>query len=169
MTFIPRYSVIEDQFAIYDATDAGTGAIEANSGVVVSYTGYNSNAGVTKVKATASGTVPRAFLMQSVKHSYPNLPAGFRYRGDLGASTAFLGEPVAIAHSGGVFDTSSYADDNGTGITAGDKLYAKVGGNLTNKSAFSVTGSADAVAVARNTLSTDAIAAGKLLRVQILL
>ena len=169
MTFIPRYSVIEDQFAKYDVSDANTGAYEAISGVVVSYTGYDANAAVTLVKKTASGTTPRAFLMQSVKHSYPNIPQGFRYRGDLGSSDAFVGDPVAIAHSGGVFDTDQYAADSGGSITAGQSLYAKAGGTLTNDSSLSVTGSADVVAVARNTLSAAAIAGSKLLRVQILL
>lgn len=169
MTFIPRYSVVEDQFAKYDVADANTGAYEAISGVVVSYTGYDSNAAVTLVKKTASGTTPRAFLMQSVKHSYANIPQGFRYRGDIGSTDAFVGDPVGIAHSGGVFDTDQFDADSGGTVTAGQSLYAKVGGRLTNNSSLSVTGSADEVAVARNNLSADAIAAGKLLRVQILL
>ena len=163
MVFIPRYTVVEDQFNTYDAADANTGAFEAYSGMVVSYTGDE------LVAVVASGTTPQGFLMQNVKHSYPNLPAGFRFTGDLGSSDAFLGEPVAVAHGGGVADVNQYDDDLGGGISAGDNMYAKAGGKITNDVSLSVTGGDDPVAVSKVDVSADAIAGGKRLRIKILL
>lgn len=127
--FIPRISVVEDQFCSYDEqTDTGSTGI----GGVVAYAGSvihlvagatNEEAMVSKVThANASTDVPFGLLMQKVKTGYHDVhPSGYYMPGDLGSSdviaqpkynnsgtiTGTKAAPVGVAHLG-IWDTVHY-------------------------------------------------------------
>jgi len=157
MTFIPRHPVVENQFMKHQESSP---TVEAGQicHIVDDYE-----------VAVISGTdnVPFGFFMQKVRAPYTELPAHMLLRTDMGSSDTFKGNPVAIAHSGGVYDTDQYEDSGGSGISAGDKLYPNADGMLDTVSG---SGSfATAIAVAMNSLTTSQISAGKMLRVKILI
>lgn len=125
--FIPRHSVVEDQFCSYaeDNTfgSAGIGGVVAYAGSVVYLdpSAANEESMVKKMEHGVSET-PFGFIMQKVKVGYHNVhPTGFVMPGDLGssdviaqplynASGAIVGHksvPVGVAHLG-IFDTVHY-------------------------------------------------------------
>lgn len=146
--FIPRHSVVENQFCSYsdDSTfgSAGVGGVIAYAGSVVYLDPAASNE-ESMVKKMAHGVTetPFGFLMQKVKVGYHQVhPTGFFMPGDLGSSDAIAqpyyssnGEisghksvPVGIAHLG-IFDTVHYTcvvDGDGTvtsKMAPGQSLY----------------------------------------------
>ena len=163
MIFKVRHGGIEDPHNVHDTTTVtGTAAIELEAGVVVKITGSE------KVGPVTGSDVPYGFLLQRVKTEYANLPAGFRFRGDLGSSDAFVGDPVGVFVSGGIADTDSFDADLTGAMAYGANLYAKAGGKLTDDVSLSVNG-ANPVAVAKNSLTADAISNSKFLRIKSLL
>ena len=147
--FIPRHSVIENQFCNYAENNAfgsaGAGNVIAYAGSVV----YLDPASVNEeamVKKMAHGVTetPFGFLMQKVKVGYHSVhPTGFVMPGDLGSSDAIaqplynnLGAivghkavPVGVAHLG-IFDTVHYICELNTAgavqqkMAPGMKLFA---------------------------------------------
>lgn len=145
--FIPRHSVVENQFCQFAETSTSTGV-----GGVIAYAGavcylvnaatnqeaivnlYNSSDSYSGAEA-----VPFGFLMQKVKTGYHQVhPAGYYMPGDLGSSDVIAqpkynanGQingtktaPVGVAHLG-IWDTVHYnVDTPGTTVMApGDILY----------------------------------------------
>jgi len=134
--FIPRQSVVENQFCSYTAqsTDAtGVGGVIAYAGAVVYLRGdaTNQEAIVEKYDKfstlgtlAASELIPFGFLMQKVKTGYHSVhPAGFVMPGDLGSSDAIAQPaytagaivgtkevPVGVAHLG-IWDTVHYTTE----------------------------------------------------------
>jgi len=147
--FIPRHSVVENQFCSYSEDNAfgaaGIGGVVAYAGSVV----YLDPAAVNEepmVKKMAYGVsdAPFGFIMQKVKVGYHNVhPTGFVMPGDLGSSDAIAqplygaggaitghkSVPVGVAHLG-IFDTVHYtcASDSsgvvGTKMAPGSSLFA---------------------------------------------
>lgn len=161
MIFKVRQPGIEDIHCYHDAASvSGTDFVVAEAGVVVGITGSSLVAPVT------DDVDPYGFLMQRVKRDYESigLPVGFRFRGDHGSSDAFIGDAVGVMVGNGfIAETDQYDADSGGVITAGQKLYAKSGGRLTNNSSLSVVADTP-VAVAKISLSAAQIAAGTWLR-----
>lgn len=147
--FIPRHSVIENQFCSYAESNtfgnAGVGGVIAYAGSVVYLdpTSANEEPMVKKMEHGVSET-PFGFIMQKVKVGYHQVhPTGFVMPGDLGSSDviaqplynsagAIAGHksaPVGVAHLG-IFDTVHYTCAlDGTGnvtskMTPGQSLYA---------------------------------------------
>lgn len=166
MVFIIRQPGVEDIHNVHDAATASgvTDAVVCQAGIVVMISGDQ------KVAPVTSGSQPYGFLLQKVKNQYDTfgLPQGFRYAGDLGSSDAFVGDAVGVFVSGGIADTDQYAADSTGAIVAGSFLYAKDGGVLTDDSSLSVIADTP-VAVAKNSLSANAITNGKYLRIKSLL
>ena len=120
---------------------------------------------VDSVTAASSQTV-FGFLMQKVKAVATGFPHGYLFRGDMGSSDAFLGDPVAVAHGpGAIYETDQYVDNSSDGITAGDVLYCDNDGKLEDTNADS----GGAVAVAMDTLTATETAAGAMLRIKSLI
>lgn len=145
--FIPRHSVVENQFCQFAETSTSTGV-----GAVIAYAGAvcylvndatNQEAIVNLYDASSEYStpenVPFGFLMQKVKTGYHQVhPAAFVMPGDLGSSdviaqpkynasgqiTGTKTAPVAVAHLG-IWDTIHYnVDEPGTTIMRpGDILY----------------------------------------------
>jgi len=126
--FIPRHSVVEDQFCSYAANSAfgsaGVGGVVAYAGSVVYLDpdADNEEPMVKKMAYDASPFTPFGFLMQKVKVGYHSVhPTGMMLPGDQGssdaiaqplynASGAIVGHksiPVGVAHLG-IFDTVHY-------------------------------------------------------------
>lgn len=151
--FIPRHSVVENQFCQYsDQTDTtgGVGGVLAYAGAVcyLVYAASNQDAVVKQYVDTAPADDggqrdPFGFLMQKVKVGYHQVhPPGFYMPGDLGSSDAIAPPsydsdgaidgskkvPVGVAHLG-IWDTVHYTVDTaGTDyFHPGDKLYVGSG------------------------------------------
>ena len=172
MVFIPRDPVMQNQFLVHDSSLGTT----ATAGAVVALSGDEL---VTVV--TGTNRLPYGFLMQNVKAESSAHPTGFKLPGDLGSSDAFTGDPVAVAHLG-LYDTTHY--NTATTYTAGTKLGVLSTGGISatgrvtpltvNAIAFAALDgvddeSTDVVAVAQNTLSAADVAAGKKLRIKLLI
>jgi len=177
--FIPRHSVVENQFCSYSDDNsygsAGIGGVLAYAGSVV----YLDPAAMNEepmVKVMADGVTeaPFGFIMQKVKVGYHNVhPTGFVMPGDLGSSDAIAqplydnsgaivghkSVPVGVAHLG-IFDTVHYTCEATAGVVdekmaPGQSLYAaSVQARVTNNSTVAAdstgTGSAaSATIVAR--------------------
>lgn len=147
--FIPRHSVIENQFCNYAENNSfgssGAGNVVAYAGSVV-YLDPTASNEESMVKKMAHGVTetPFGFLMQKVKVGYHSVhPTGFVMPGDLGSSDAIAqplynntgaivghkAVPVGVAHLG-IFDTVHYIcglDDAGvvqSKMAPGMSLYA---------------------------------------------
>jgi len=163
--FIPRHSVVENQFCSY-AENASFGA--AGVGGVIAYAGSvvyldpdatNQEAMVKKMAHSVSET-PFGFLMQKVKAGYHSVhPTGFVMPGDLGSSDAISqpvydntgaivgtkSVPVGVAHLG-IFDTVHYTSLNGVAaIAPGESLRAAADEARVTTSVGSSDGSTDKV------------------------
>ena len=146
--FIPRHSVVENQFCSYaessDFGSAGIGGVVAYAGSVVYLDPLATNEEpMVKAMAGVVTEAPFGFMMQKVKVGYHNVhPTGFVMPGDLGSSDAIAqplysaagaitghkSVPVGVAHLG-IFDTVHYictgADGTATTkMTPGQSLYA---------------------------------------------
>jgi hypothetical protein len=168
MVFIPRDPVIQNQFLVHDSSKGTT----ATAGAVVALSGDE----LVQV-VSGTNTLPYGFLMQNVKAESSAHPTGFRLPGDLGSSDAFTGDPVSVAHLG-LYDTTHY--NTATTYTAGDLLGVMTGGtgkvtvlgvsslDFAAKNGLN-SDDANVVAVAQNTLSSAAVAAGQKLRIKLLI
>lgn len=162
--FIPRHSVVEDQFCSY-AEDSGFGSFGvggviayAGSVVYLDPTADNEEPMVKKMEHGVSES-PFGFLMQKVKVGYHSVhPTGFVMPGDLGSSDAIAqpsynaggditghkSVPVGVAHLG-IFDTVHYICEAtggtvGTKMTPGQTLYAaSYQARVTNNDAAAAT------------------------------
>lgn len=157
MVFIPRDPVVQNQFLVHDSSQ-GTGVETA--GCVVHLSGDEKVACVS-----GTGVVPYGFLMQNVKAESSAHPTGFRLPGDLGSSDAFTGDPVGVAHLG-IYDTTHY--DTASTYTAGGQLTVAANGKVTPSGSGQEV-LATVVAVAQNTLGAADVAAGKNLRIKLLI
>ncbi len=138
--FIPRHSVVENQFCSYTEDDAfgavGVGGVVAYAGSVVYLDpdAINEEPMVKKMAGVITEP-PFGFIMQKVKVGYHSVhPSGFVMPGDLGSSDAIAqplynagGEiaghksvPVGVAHLG-IFDTVHYICE-ASGGTASEKM-----------------------------------------------
>ena len=161
MVFIPRDPVMQNQFLVHDSSQ-GDGTETAGSVV------YLSGDELVAV-VSGAGNIPYGFLMQNVKAESSAHPTGFRLPGDLGSSDAFTGDPVAVAHLG-IYDSTYY--DTADTYTAGDYLGVSNTGRLSKTNALNftgVSGTMDEVAIAQNSLSATAVAAGTSLRIKLLI
>jgi hypothetical protein len=162
MTLKPRHPITEDQFFKIEASPAQDCPLYA--GMIV----YISGDRTVDVMSDASEQRAYGFLMQKVKDEYTDFPTGFRLRGDLGSSDAFVGDPVGILHGRGtVFETDQYNDTGSDGIAYNTLLYPSDDGKLEDTDADSATDGA--VAVALNSLTATETAAGEMLLVKSLI
>ena len=114
----PKAYVVENQFMKFAATPKD---VTVKAGMVCVISGSN-----TVNLPTDPTSIPFGLLLQDVV----NLSfAGNRGR-DLNKSYCDFGEPVGVAHSGGIFETDQYADYGSNGIAAGSPLYCSVGDGL---------------------------------------
>lgn len=175
--FIPRQSVLENQFCSYSAqtsVSTGIGGVIAYAGSVV-YLDTAATNQETMVKKMAHGATetPFGFLMQKVKTGYHQVhPAGMVLPGDLGSSDAIAqasynasgvitgtkAVPVGVAHLG-IYDTVHYTCTGGTGAPAallpGANLYAAGDEAKVTDSTVNSDGATDAATGARiNGVST---------------
>ncbi|MBD3260365.1 MAG: hypothetical protein GF334_01585 [Candidatus Altiarchaeales archaeon] len=156
MVFIPRDPVVQNQFLVHDSSKGTT----ATAGAAVSLSASE------KVETVSgSNTKPYGFLMQNVKAESSAHPTGFQLPGDLGSSDAFTGDPVGVAHLG-LYDTTHY--DTTQTYTAGDQLQVAADGKVTPSGSGNELHS-DVVAVAQNTLDSNAVSAGRNLRIKLLI
>ena len=151
--FIPRHSVVADQFCSYaenaDFGDSGAGNVVAYAGSVVYLdpTADNEESMVKKMDmddTSLRSEIPFGFIMQKVKVGYHAVhPTGFYMPGDLGSSDVIANPlynpsgniaghksaPVGVAHLG-IYDTAHYQcvlDGDGvvtSKMTPGQTLYA---------------------------------------------
>jgi len=133
--FIPRHSVVENQFCSYSEDNsfgsAGVGGVVAYAGSVV-YLDPAATNEEPMVKKMAHGITeaPFGFSMQKVKVGYHQVhPTGFVMPGDLGSSDAIAqalydasgnivghkSVPVGVAHLG-IFDTVHYTCTKAAGV-----------------------------------------------------
>jgi len=141
--FIPRHSVVENQFCQLAAQTTVSGG----AGNVLAYAGsacYLDDAALqfdatVKIYVANENKPCFGFLMQKVKTGYHSIhPAGFMMPGDLGSSDVIAqpsydtngringskAAPVGVAHLG-IWDTIHYAGDGTNGIVAGKALYVR--------------------------------------------
>jgi len=138
--FIPRHSVVENQFCSYSEDNAfggaGTGDVVAYAGSVIYLDPTAANEEpMVKAMTGVVTEAPFGFMMQKVKVGYHNVhPTGFVMPGDLGSSDAIAqplysaqgaivghkSVPVGVAHLG-IFDTVHYICE-ATGGTADEKM-----------------------------------------------
>jgi hypothetical protein len=168
MVFIPRDAVVQNQFLVHDSNSGST----ATAGAVVSL-----SASEKVMVVSGSDTYPYGFLMQNVKAESSAHPTGFRLPGDLGSSDAFTGDPVGVAHLG-LYDTTFY--DTTATYAFGDLLGVTEAGRVTpmddgvsavdfdSKNGIDVA-TQNVVAVAQNSLDSDAVSAGSSLRIKLLI
>jgi hypothetical protein len=121
--FIPRHTVVENQFCKYGSTNTttGIGGVVAYAGSVVYLDPTKDDSEVLKM-AHGVTEQPFGFLMQKVKTGYHSVhPVGFVMPGDLGSSDAIVQPtytsagvingtttvPVGVAHLG-IYDTIHY-------------------------------------------------------------
>jgi len=142
--FIPRHSVVENQFCQFNATVSGAAILGA--GNVLAYAGsacYLDDTAlqfdaIVKIYVANESKPCFGFLMQKVKTGYTSIhPAGFMMPGDLGSSDVIAqpsydangringskAAPVGVAHLG-IWDTIHYATNN-TALVAGKALYVR--------------------------------------------
>lgn len=150
MTFKAREPVIEIQFLQHDPDSIESLPIPA--GRLMRIVGD----GLVDVVTTAASQTPVGWLMQQIKAAYTDLPTGAVFRGDLGSSDAFKGDPVAIA-SLGIYETNQYVDEASNGIAAGVLLYCDNDGKLSDSNADSA---ATPAALALRTLTAAQCTAG---------
>lgn len=175
--FIPRHSVVEDQFCSYaeDNTfgSVGVGGVVAYAGSVVYLdpAAANEEPMVKKMEHGVSES-PFGFLMQKVKVGYHSVhPTGFVMPGDLGSSdavaqplynsggdiTGHKAVPVGVAHLG-IFDTVHYICEASGGtvstkMTPGQSLYsASYQARVTNNSSVSADATGDTGSAAAGTV-----------------
>jgi len=175
--FIPRHSVVEDQFCSYaeDTTfgSVGVGGVVAYAGSVVYLdpAAANEEPMVKKMEHGVSES-PFGFLMQKVKVGYHSVhPTGFVMPGDLGSSDAIAqplynsggditghkAVPVGVAHLG-IFDTVHYTCEASGGtvstkMTPGQSLYsASYQARVTNNSSVSADATGDTGTAAAGTV-----------------
>lgn len=143
--FIPRHSVVENQFCQFNATVSG--AAITGAGGVLAYAGsacYLDDTAlqfdaIVKIYVANEDKPCFGFLMQKVKVGYTSIhPAGFMMPGDLGSSDVIAQPsydtngringsktaPVGVAHLG-IWDTIHYAGDGTNGMVAGTALYVR--------------------------------------------
>lgn len=161
MTFTVREPGVEIQFLQHDPDSVESTPIAA--GVLV----YMSGDKLVDVISAAGSQAPVGFLMQKIKAAYTDLPTNARFRGDLGTSVAFVGDPVAVA-CGGIYETDQYHDVNGNGITAGTLLYPNNDGKLADTDENSCLGTRPA-AIALQTLTAAQCTAGAMLLIKSML
>lgn len=166
MTFLVRHPMVENQFCSFDAASAETKPVPA--GRLVRIVGETSD-GRAKVDVVSDASAQTAlgWLMQKVKEESSEMPPGFRFRGDMGSSDAYLGDPVAVAMGpGAVYETDQYVDEGTDGITAGTLLYCDDDGKLSDTNADSASAAA---AIALHSLTAAECTAGKMLRIKALI
>lgn len=159
MTFKAREPVIEIQFLQHDPDSASSLPIPA--GRLMRIVGD----GLVDLVTSASAQTPVGWLMQQIKAAYTDLPTGAVFRGDLGSSDAFKGDPVAIA-SLGIYETDQYVDEASNGINAGTLLYCDNDGKLSDANA---DGAGAAAAIALRTLTAAQCVAGAMLLIKALI
>jgi hypothetical protein len=107
------------------------------------------------------------WLMHQIKDEYTDLPTDFRFRGDLGSTDAFPGDPVGIAMGpGAIYETDQYVDESADGIAFNTLLYCDDDGKLSDSDADSAHNGPHAIAL--NTLTAADCAAGELLLIKAL-
>jgi hypothetical protein len=165
MTLKIRHDVVEDQYCSFNSETAEDLPIAA--GTLVYVMGETSDGrALVDVISDAEAQEPLGFLMQEIKAESSELPPNYRFRSDMGASHAYLGDPVGVAHGhGAVYETDQYVDNGSNGIAAGVVLYADDDGKLEDTQ----TDAGPKAAIALNTLSAADVVAGKLLRIKALL
>jgi hypothetical protein len=152
--FIPRQSVLENQFTKYAAQTAtgaaGVGGVVAYAGAVVHLVAAatNQDAIVTAfstyaLKPSDSDLNPFGFAMQKVKTGYHQVhPTGFYMPGDLGSSDVIaqpsydangtvngtVATPLAVAHLG-IWDTTHYVCEHTANVVT-DGNHMKPGQSL---------------------------------------
>lgn len=160
MTFVLRHPAQEVQFMKFNASSSETLPVEA--GVLVRIVDDRT----VDVLSDASAQTAFGWLMQKVKDEYTDVPDNYRFRGDMGSSDAFIGDPVAVACGpGAVYETDQYVDEGSDGISAGTLLYPDDDGKLSDTNADSASAAA---AVAMNTLTAAECSAGKMLLIKAL-
>lgn len=159
MTFKAREPVLEIQFLQHDPASATSLPLPAGRLM------YIVGDGLVDVVTTAASQTPVGWLMQKIKAAYTDLPTGAVFRGDLGSSDAFKGDPVGIA-SLGIYETDQYVDEASNGITAGTLLYCDNDGKLSDTNADTAPAAA---AIALRSLSAAKCAAGALLLIKALI
>lgn len=165
MALTIRHPVVENMYCTFDADTAESLTIPA--GRIVRVTGVTTD-GRTKVDLVSDSSAQTSFgwLMQKIKANPTEFPAGYIFRGDLGSTMAYKGDPVAVAHgAGAIYEIDQYVDNGANGITAGTTLYVDDDGKLEDTNADS----GPAAAVAMTTLTATECAAGKMLRVKALI
>lgn len=168
MTFQIRHPMVESQFSTFDAASTEADSAPVPAGRLVRVVGETSN-GRTKVDLvtdiSAQPTV-LGWLMQKVKKESAEMPTGFRFRGDMGSSDAYLGDPVGVAMgAGAIYETDQYVDEASDGIPVGALLYCDDNGQLSDTNADSA---AAAHAVALRGLTAAEAAAGQMLLIKAL-
>jgi hypothetical protein len=160
MTFILRHPAQEVQFFKFTSSPTETRPIPA--GRLVRLVEDRT----VDTVATASSDVVLGWLMQEVKDEYTDFPSGFRLRSDIGSSSAFAGDPVAVAMGpGAIYETDQYVDESSNGIAYGTLLYADNEGKLSDSNA-DTAGAASAMAL--NTLTAADCTAAKMLLIKAL-
>jgi hypothetical protein len=164
MTLKIRHDVVEDQYCSFNSASGETLPIAA--GTLVYVMGETSDGrALVDVISDSSAQEALGFLMQEIKAESAELPPNYRFRSDMGASHAYLGDPVAVAHGhGAVYETDQYVDNGSNGIAAGTVLYIDDDGKLED----TLTDAGPKAAIALNSLSIPEVAAGKLLRIKAL-
>lgn len=159
MTFKAREPVIEIQFLQHDP--ASVTVMPLPAGRLMRVVGD----GLVDVITTAASQTPVGWLMQKIKAAYTDLPSGAVFRGDLGSSDAFLGDPVGIA-SLGIYETDQYVDEASNGIAGGVLLYCDNDGKLSDSNA---DGAAAPAALALRSLTAAQCTAGAMLLIKALI
>jgi hypothetical protein len=146
--FIPRQTVVENQFCKYQAQTAtaaaGVGGVVAYAGAVVHLVSAASNQeaivaaySTFAAKPTGADLAPFGFLMQKVKTGYHQVhPTGFYMPGDLGSSDVIaqpsydgsgningtVATPAGVAHLG-IWETTHYVCAHTANVVAdGDHM-----------------------------------------------
>lgn len=137
--FIPRHSVVENQFcqlAAQTTVSGGAGNVLAYAGSAC-YLDDSQTDATVKIYVANENKPCFGFLMQKVKTGYHSIhPAGFMMPGDLGSSDAIAqpsydangringtkAAPVGVAHLG-IWDTIHYAGSGA--LNAGTALYVR--------------------------------------------
>ena len=184
--FIPRHSVVENQFCSYAEGAAwgagGIGGVVAYAGSVVYLDPAATNEEpMVKIMADGITETPFGFMMQKVKVGYHNVhPTGFVMPGDLGSSDAIAqpvynnagviaghkSVPVGIAHLG-IFDTVHYICTAAAGtaslkMTPGQTLYpAAYQARVTNNPSLAADADGETGTAAGD---TTAIAVGRVMK-----
>jgi hypothetical protein len=162
--FKARHPLVENMFCTFDPDSVET--LPVHAGRCVRLVGLtDDHRPIVDAVTDASAQTVFGILMQKVKETASGFPHGYLFRGDMGSSDAFLGDPVAVAHgAGAVYETDQYVDNGGDGIAVGTVLYCDDDGKLEDTNADSGA----SVAIAMDTLTATEAAAGKMLRIKTL-